>query len=91
MPLISSAHHDGARFAEADRFDIHRTTPGGHLAFGKGAHYCLGGQLARVQLQETFDVLVRGVPGLSLAVPADEVPWMPGMVTHAPAQLPIIW
>ncbi|MFE7114208.1 cytochrome P450 [Streptomyces sp. NPDC057654] len=91
MPLISSAHRDDARFADADRFDIHRTMPGGHLGFGKGPHYCLGAQLARVQLQEAFGALVRELPGLDLAVPADEVPWKPGMMTHALARLPITW
>ncbi|MFJ8314009.1 MULTISPECIES: cytochrome P450 [unclassified Streptomyces] len=91
MPLISSAHRDDAQFTDPDRFDIHRPMPKGHLAFGKGPHYCIGAHLARIQLQEAFDALVRGVPGLNLAVPAHEVPWQPGMVTHALAALPITW
>jgi cytochrome P450 len=91
MPLISSAHRDDAQFTDPDRFDIHRPMPKGHLAFGKGPHHCIGAHLARIQLQEAFDALVRGVPGLRLAVPAHEVPWQPGMVTHALAALPITW
>ncbi|MGW7522070.1 cytochrome P450 [Streptomyces sp. NPDC054783] len=90
MPLISSAHRDERHCPDPDRFDIHRPSPG-HLAFGKGPHYCIGAHLARIQLHEAITILVHDVPGLALAVPADEVPWQPGMVTHAPACLPITW
>ncbi len=90
MPLISSAHADPARFPDADVFDIHRAD-NAHIAFGKGPHYCIGAGLARVQLQEAFSVLVHNVPDLRLAVPADQVPWKPHMMTHPIAELPVMW
>ncbi|WP_239335157.1 cytochrome P450 [Frankia sp. CiP3] len=90
MPLISSAHGDSTKFQDPDTFDIHRTD-NGHLAFGKGPHYCIGAHLARVQLQEGFAVLARTMPNLRLAVPADEVIWKPDMMTHSIANLRVSW
>ncbi|MCT2589156.1 cytochrome P450 [Streptomyces sp. N2-109] len=90
MPLISSAHADSKQFTDPEVFDIHRTD-NAHIAFGKGPHYCIGGHLARVQLQEAYDVLVRTFPNLRLAVPAEEIVWKPDMMTHAIAELPLTW
>ncbi|MEU8350553.1 hypothetical protein [Streptomyces sp. NPDC048845] len=61
------------------------------MAFGKGAHYCVGAHLARVQMQEAYDALVRAFPGLRLAVSPDSVVWKPDMMTHAIAELPLTW
>jgi cytochrome P450 len=45
--LNGSANRDETRFAEPDRYDIHRK--GGHLSFGQGLHFCLGSALARLE------------------------------------------
>jgi cytochrome P450 len=90
MPLISAAHKDPERFADPDVFDIHRTD-NTHLAFGKGPHYCIGGHLARVQLQEAFGALTRTFPKLWLAVADHEVDWKPSMMTHGIEALPVGW
>jgi len=52
-----SANRDEEVFPEPQRFDIRRT-PNDHVAFGYGEHYCLGANLARMELQEIFREIV---------------------------------
>ncbi len=52
-----SANRDGAAFENADVFDIARK-PNPHLGFGQGIHYCLGANLARLELRVLFEELV---------------------------------
>jgi cholest-4-en-3-one 26-monooxygenase len=61
-----SANRDAEVFADPDRFDIART-PNDHLTFGFGAHFCLGAQLARLELRIVFDELLNRAPGLAQA------------------------
>ena len=58
-----SANRDGAVFEDPDRFDISRN-PNPHLAFGIGEHYCLGANLARLEIAAVFDELLRRVDRL---------------------------
>ncbi|MFY9587423.1 MAG: cytochrome P450 [Actinomycetota bacterium] len=60
-----SANRDEEVFAVADRFDITRS-PNEHVAFGFGAHFCLGAQLARLELRVIFEQLFERLPGLAL-------------------------
>ena len=46
--MLASANRDERHFDEPDHFNIHRR-PGGHLTFGRGAHFCLGAPLARLE------------------------------------------
>jgi len=51
--FMPSANRDEAVFDDPDRFDPART-PNSHLAFGYGAHYCLGAPLARLECRYVF-------------------------------------
>jgi cytochrome P450 len=51
---IAAANRDPKRFPEPDRFDLART-PNQHLSFGRGAHYCPGAALARLQIAITIE------------------------------------
>jgi cholest-4-en-3-one 26-monooxygenase len=64
--LYESANFDDAQFAEPDRFDVERT-PNEHVAFGFGAHFCLGAHLARLELRIVFERMLARLPGLALA------------------------
>ena len=71
MMLYASANRDEAEFGPtADQFDIGRS-PNHHVAFGFGAHFCLGAALARLEVAAVLDALLdRGVTRLELV---DEV------------------
>jgi cytochrome P450 len=90
MPLISSANQDSSKFHNPEIFDIRRPGAGG-MSFGKGAHYCIGGPLARVQIQEALGAVLRGLPELALAQAAGKVIWNPSMVTHSIKELTVTW
>ncbi|MDX2169935.1 MAG: cytochrome P450 [Deltaproteobacteria bacterium] len=64
--LYPAANRDPAAFADPQRFDAART-PNNHLAFGIGAHFCLGANLARLELRVFFEELLRRMPTLDLA------------------------
>jgi cytochrome P450 len=52
-----SANRDARVFDAADEFDIARK-PNAHLGFGQGIHYCLGANLARLELRVLFEELL---------------------------------
>jgi cytochrome P450 len=56
----ASANRDEAVFDEPFRFDVRRD-PNPHLAFGHGAHFCLGAGLARLEMRLVFEVLLERV------------------------------
>lgn len=63
--LLGSANRDANVFERADTFDIERD-PNPHVAFGAGVHFCLGSPLARMELVESLQTLVRRAPGWRL-------------------------
>jgi cytochrome P450 len=63
-----SVNRDEDHFPEPDRFDARRD-PNDHLAFGVGEHYCLGANLARMELVVIFEEILRRLPDLELAGP----------------------
>jgi cytochrome P450 family 142 subfamily A polypeptide 1 len=71
--LYPSANRDAAVFEKPDDFDIHRS-PNPHMAFGFGAHFCLGNQLARLELKVMVDRLLARLPDLHLTVERDALP-----------------
>ncbi|WP_232247388.1 cytochrome P450 [Kitasatospora azatica] len=60
-----SANRDETVFPDPDRFDITRT-PNDHVSFGYGPHFCLGAQLARMQLKAMIRTMLE-LPELALS------------------------
>ena len=63
--LYPSANRDERVFDQPERFDIRRS-PNDHLAFGFGAHFCMGNRLARMELSVMLDRLLDRLPDLVL-------------------------
>lgn len=61
--LIGAANRDDREFSDPDRFDITRE-PKPPLAFGQGAHLCLGASLARLEARAVLELLIPELPGL---------------------------
>ena len=64
--MYGSANRDEAVFDEPQRFDVTRD-PNPHVAFGFGAHFCLGAALARLELRIMFEELTRRLDDWSRA------------------------
>jgi cytochrome P450 len=87
---LPAANRDPAHFADPDRLDLGRETLG-HLSFGHGVHQCLGQQLARVEMRIGFSHLLAHLPGLRLAVPAEQVRMRDDMFIYGVEALPVTW
>jgi cytochrome P450 family 142 subfamily A polypeptide 1 len=66
MLLYESANFDDTHFVDPEAFDATRD-PNDHVAFGFGAHYCLGQALARLELNVMFERLLARLPDMELA------------------------
>ncbi|MEU4247078.1 cytochrome P450 [Amycolatopsis sp. NPDC026612] len=90
MCSMAAANRDEGAFENAAELDLGRS-PNPHLAFGAGAHACLGQPLARTELQVVLEVLLRKLPSLELAVPADELRRVEGLAVGGLRELPVRW
>ena len=85
--LFESANFDEAVFDEPERFDITRY-PNNHVAFGFGTHFCLGNQLARLELSVMQTKLLQRLPDLRLATD-DELPLRPANFVSGLEKMPV--
>ncbi|MFI5618069.1 cytochrome P450 [Streptomyces sp. NPDC051567] len=85
-----TANRDGRKFDRPDEVDPERTSPS-HMAFGWGAHHCLGAPLAQAEIEIAIGTLLERFPGLALAKPAEEVRWNTTSIWRYPLALPVIW
>ena len=77
----AAANRDPAVYEDPDRLDITREAPPAMLTFGGGAHYCLGANLARLELAEALKVMTQRMPRPRRTGPA---PWKPLTATERP-------
>ncbi|MEU7694012.1 cytochrome P450 [Microbispora hainanensis] len=87
---MAAANRDETVFESAGEMDLTRS-PNPHLAFGSGAHSCLGQALARTELQVALEVLLRRLPALELAVPVEELERVEGLAVGGLREVPVRW
>ena len=83
---IGAANHDPDVFAEPERLDVGRD-PNPHLAFGFGAHFCLGAPLARLEGEIALRALLERFPRLTLAT--ESPAYRPNPVLRGLVSLPV--
>jgi cytochrome P450 len=79
IPFIAEANRDPTVFDQPDEFDPSRIVAS-HLAFGAGAHFCLGAAVARAELLAT----IRGLTGKYRTLTFDAATWGTNMVMFGP-------
>lgn len=90
MFSTSVINRDDSVYADPDALDFNRSARH-HVAFGFGIHQCLGQNLARAELEIALGTLLARLPGLRLAVPAEEIPFKPGDTIQGMLELPVTW
>jgi cytochrome P450 family 142 subfamily A polypeptide 1 len=89
MLMFESANFDEAQFGDPEDFRIDRN-PNSHMAFGFGSHFCLGNQLARLELSMMTKRVLERLPDLRLADGA-EVPLRPANFVSGPEAMPVVF
>lgn len=83
--MLAAANRDPEVFRDPDRFDVERSE-NHHVAFGGGAHFCLGSHLAHLEGEIAIGSLVRRFSDLELE--SEAVEWGRSLF-RVPARLPI--
>ncbi|MEP3049454.1 MAG: cytochrome P450 [Roseibium sp.] len=85
--LYGSANRDPEQFENADQFDIGRS-PNWHIAFGRGAHFCLGNHLARLNMDIIFSTLLKRLKSIDLV---EKPTYKRGLSVRGPEAVHISW
>lgn len=90
IALVPSANRDPSRYQDPDTLDVTRQARG-HVAFGYGAHQCIGQALARMELVIAFTEWLRRFPTMRLAVPPEQVGLRHESLVYGVEELPVTW
>jgi len=86
---VAAANRDPARWEDPHTFDITRK-PRANVAFGFGAHVCIGMHLARTEMGVAMNEILDRMPGLRVA-PGAAAPTVGGTTFRSPSALPVVW
>ena len=89
MLLFESANFDESVFGDPENFRIDRN-PNSHVAFGFGTHFCLGNQLARLELSTMTRKILQRLPDLRLADNA-RLPLRPANFVSGLEAMPVVF
>ncbi|MFB1294662.1 cytochrome P450 [Mycobacterium sp. pW049] len=89
MLMFESANFDESVFGDPENFRIDRN-PNSHVAFGFGTHFCLGNQLARLELRLMLNKILQRLPDLRLADPS-ALPLRPANFVSGLESMPVVF
>lgn len=87
---LPAANRDPGKFPDPDVLDLTRNA-GGHLAFGRGVHLCLGQHLARTEMRVGYTALLERFPTLRIAVEPAEIRMRHDTIVYGVHELPVTW
>lgn len=89
LVLYASGNDDESIFLCPRAFDMDRPNLGKHMSFGAGIHLCLGIALARMELRVAAKQIARKLKNIRLAIPVDEIRYVPTVATLTMERVPI--
>ncbi|GAA1072810.1 cytochrome P450 [Nocardiopsis composta] len=90
IALLGAANHDPAAFPDPQKLDVARPQRN-HVAFGYGAHQCVGQNLGRLEIEVALRTLFDRAPGLRPAVPLEELPLRSSSAIFGLEEVPVTW
>ncbi|MDA0567190.1 cytochrome P450 [Streptomonospora sp. S1-112] len=90
IALLAGADHDPEAFPEPERLDITRPQRN-HVAFGYGAHQCVGQNLGRVEIEIALRTLFDRVPTLRPAAALADLPTRSASAIFGLDEVPVTW
>lgn len=88
--MLGSGNRDNDMFPDGETFDARRRNAKRNLAFGHGAHFCMGAPLARLEMKVIFEELTRRLPSMRL-VPGQTFHYIPTLTFRGVQQLEVEW
>ncbi|MGE3247337.1 MAG: cytochrome P450 [Beijerinckiaceae bacterium] len=90
LVMLGSGNRDDAMFPDGERFDATRRNARRNLAFGHGAHFCMGAPLARLEMKVIFEELTKRLPNMRL-VPGQNFRYIPTLTFRGVQNLQVEW
>ncbi|WP_274036425.1 cytochrome P450 family protein [Streptomyces sp. MMBL 11-1] len=89
LAAYSAAGRHPEVFDEPDTFDVLRHNASAHLAFGHGAHMCLGAPLAVAETDIATQSFLKAFPDAVIAVDEDQLSPLESIISNSLSTLPI--
>jgi cytochrome P450 len=86
--ILIAANRDPDAFEDPENLVLDRS-PNRHVGFSKGAHFCLGAPLARLEAEIALRRILERYRTIEIAEPLEEVPWTNSMVARGPTRMPL--
>lgn len=80
MLRFAAANRDASEYDEPDKLDVTRRNSATHVGFGAGIHHCIGANLAREEMVQTFEILISRITNLSFAEGRNDFTHHPSLI-----------